>query len=106
MKIVEGGNENIKKNISKFDRALTRIESELNLSENSPYSSMTVREQKELKQISKDLVDCAKAVSVVVARKKNIDTDAYRFNQRVKELIEECAKIVEFFDKHPIHDVH
>lgn len=105
MNIVNGGGDKIKRNLKEFNRALRKTKSALNWSRSS-IATLTVRENKELNKITKDLNEYIDAVLVMTEglfAKRNIDKDTYRISDRIKELVEECQKVVDFFKDHPIH---
>lgn len=105
MEILQGGDEKLKRNLRGFNRNLNKIKEELALCKGS-IATMTLRENKKLNEIAEDLEEYVNAVLSVtnsLFAKKKLDKDQYRIGERIKEMVEECQKIIDFFEDHPVH---
>ena len=105
MTILEGGDDKLKRNLGDFNKNLKKIKTELAWAKQS-IATLTLRENKKLNEIAKDLeeyIDVVLPITEGIFAKKRIDKDKFRISDRIKEMAEECQKIVEFFADHPVH---
>ena len=104
MEILEGGDEKLKRNLRDFNKGLKKIKEYLPFAKNS-YVQLTVRENKQFNEITKDLEEYIDAVLVFTDQafgqgKKHIKKDTHRLGDRIKEMAEECQNAVEFLVQH------